>query len=48
MASGSNTDSQGREFGRDGFVQVRVDEEGEVWFGGKTQTVIAGNMDWGS
>ncbi len=41
------TASQGRELGRDGFVQVRVDEEGEVWIGGKTQTIITGNMDWG-
>ena len=42
------TASQGRELGRDGFVQVRVDDEGEAWIGGKTQTVIIGNMDWES
>lgn len=42
------TASQGRELGRDGRVQVRVDDDGEVWIGGKTQTVIQGNMDWGS
>jgi PhzF family phenazine biosynthesis protein len=36
------TASQGRELGRDGFVQVRVDDEGEVWIGGKTQTVVSG------
>ncbi|MFY8207349.1 MAG: PhzF family phenazine biosynthesis protein, partial [Arenimonas sp.] len=42
------TASQGRELGRDGFVQVRVDDEGEVWIGGNTQTVVIGNMDWES
>jgi len=41
------TASQGRELGRDGRVQVRVDAEGEVWIGGKTQTVLSGNMNWG-
>jgi len=40
------TASQGREMGRDGRVQVRVDVEGEVWIGGKTQTVIQGNVSW--
>ena len=40
------TASQGRELGRDGLVQVRVDEDGEVWIGGKTQTVIEGRMGW--
>jgi PhzF family phenazine biosynthesis protein len=38
--------SQGRELGRDGFVQVRVDDEGEVWIGGQTQTVIRGSLGW--
>ncbi len=41
------TASQGRELGRDGLVQVRVDEEGEVWIGGKTQTVVGGSLGWG-
>ena len=41
------TASQGRELGRDGFVQVRVDDEGEVWIGGKTQTVVSGSLGWG-
>jgi PhzF family phenazine biosynthesis protein len=41
------TASQGRELGRDGFVQVRVDDEGEVWIGGKTQTMITGSLGWG-
>ncbi len=40
------TASQGREVGRNGFVQVRVDDEGEVWIGGKTQTVIEGSLSW--
>lgn len=40
------TASQGREVGRDGVVQVRVDDDGEVWIGGKTQTVIEGSLNW--
>jgi len=40
------TASQGREVGRDGFVQVRIDADGEVWIGGKTQTVIEGSLSW--
>lgn len=38
--------SQGREIGRDGRVEVRVDSDGEVWIGGRTQTVIRGTLDW--
>ena len=38
--------SQGRELGRDGRVQVRVDADGEVWIGGQVQQVIAGTLDW--
>jgi PhzF family phenazine biosynthesis protein len=38
--------SQGREIGRDGRVEVRVDADGEVWIGGCTQTVIRGTLDW--
>jgi PhzF family phenazine biosynthesis protein len=38
--------SQGREVKRNGFVQVRIDDEGEVWIGGKTQTVIQGSLSW--
>jgi PhzF family phenazine biosynthesis protein len=41
------TASQGRELGRDGFVQVRVDDKGEVWIGGKTQSVVRGSLGWG-
>jgi PhzF family phenazine biosynthesis protein len=38
--------SQGREVGRDGFVEIEVDAEGEVWIGGLTQTVIDGTFAW--
>ena len=38
--------SQGRELGRDGTVEVRVDDDGEVWIGGRVQPVIAGSIDW--
>lgn len=38
--------SQGRELGRDGRVQVRVDDEGDVWIGGAVQQIILGQLDW--
>jgi PhzF family phenazine biosynthesis protein len=38
--------SQGREVGRDGRIAVRIDDDGEVWIGGRTQTVIRGSVDW--
>jgi PhzF family phenazine biosynthesis protein len=38
--------SQGREVGRDGRVDVRIDADGEVWIGGRSQTVVAGTLDW--
>ena len=38
--------SQGRELGRDGKVQVRVDDEDEVWIGGEVRQVIDGRLDW--
>lgn len=38
--------SQGREVGRDGIVEIAVDDEGEAWIGGQTQTVVAGTLDW--
>lgn len=38
--------SQGRELGRDGKVQVRVDEDGDVWIGGEVRQVIEGHLDW--
>lgn len=38
--------SQGREVGRDGCVEVRIDEDGEVWIGGRVQAVIRGTVEW--
>lgn len=38
--------SQGRELGRDGRVEIHVDEDGEVWIGGQVQAVIAGSATW--
>jgi PhzF family phenazine biosynthesis protein len=38
--------SQGREVGRDGIVYCAVDDEGEAWIGGPTQTVIEGVLRW--
>jgi PhzF family phenazine biosynthesis protein len=37
--------SQGRELGRDGRVEVRLDAD-EVWIGGQVQAVIRGTVDW--
>lgn len=38
--------SQGRELGRDGRVEVRADENGEVWIGGSVQAAIRGELTW--
>ena len=38
--------SQGREMGRDGVVEIEIDAEGEVWIGGRTQTVVEGTLAW--
>ena len=38
--------SRGREIGRDGLVWVEVDDEGEAWIGGQTQTIVNGTLDW--
>lgn len=38
--------SQGREVGRDGVVELRVDEDGAVWVGGRVQAVIRGSVEW--
>lgn len=38
--------SQGREVGRDGWVEVRVDDDGEVWIGGAVQATIRGELVW--
>ncbi|WMJ68178.1 PhzF family phenazine biosynthesis protein [Stenotrophomonas sp. 24(2023)] len=44
--SGQYLASQGREVGRDGRVQVRVDAQGTVWIGGQVQPVIDGHIHW--
>ena len=38
--------SQGREFGRDGRVNIHVDAEGEVWIGDEVQPIIGGTVRW--
>lgn len=38
--------SQGREVGRDGTIEVSVDESGQVWIGGDTTVAIEGTLDW--
>ena len=38
--------SQGREVGRDGRVEVQVDDEDETWIGGFTRTVVDGSLAW--
>ena len=45
-ADGRYVASQGRELGRDGRVQLRVDADGDVWLGGEVQPVIRGSIDW--
>ena len=40
------TSSQGRELGRDGVVEIHVDDAGETWIGGQTITVIEGRVTW--
>jgi PhzF family phenazine biosynthesis protein len=38
--------SQGREVGHDAIIELRVDEAGEVWSGGRVCTVVSGAIDW--
>ena len=38
--------SQGRELGRDGIIEVTVDERGQVWIGGDTAAAIEGSLTW--
>jgi PhzF family phenazine biosynthesis protein len=38
--------SQGREVGFDARLQMRVDDAGRVWSGGRSVTVIRGRIDW--
>jgi PhzF family phenazine biosynthesis protein len=45
-AGGRYVASQGREVGRDGRVEIEVDDQGEAWIGGRVQAVIRGIFDW--
>ena len=45
-AEGGYLASQGREMGRDGRVEVRLDPGNQVWIGGQVQAVIRGSVDW--
>ena len=38
--------SQGREVGFDARLQLRVDDDGEVWSGGRACVVTRGQIDW--
>jgi len=38
--------SQGREVGHDAVIELQVDENGDVWSGGRTVTVVSGHIDW--
>lgn len=38
--------SQGREVGHDAIIELDVDQEGDVWSGGRVVTVVSGGIDW--
>jgi PhzF family phenazine biosynthesis protein len=38
--------SQGREVGHNAIIELQVDDEGEVWSGGRACTVVKGQIDW--
>jgi len=38
--------SQGREVGFDACIELEVDQAGDVWSGGRVQTVVTGTIDW--
>ena len=38
--------SQGREVGYDAIIELQVDEEGEVWSGGRICNVVKGQINW--
>jgi len=38
--------SQGREMGKDAALSVRIDTDGAVWVGGRTDTVVDGTLRW--
>jgi PhzF family phenazine biosynthesis protein len=39
--------SQGREIGHDATLRLRYADDGAVWVGGRTHTVIRGAVRWG-
>jgi len=38
--------SQGREVGHDAIIELSVDDDGQVWSGGRACTVVRGQLDW--
>ena len=38
--------SQGREVGHDAIIELFVDEQGEVWSGGRVCSVVGGQIEW--
>jgi PhzF family phenazine biosynthesis protein len=38
--------SQGREMGHDAAIRIRIDGDGAVWVGGRTQTIVDGTLTW--
>lgn len=38
--------SQGREVGHDAIIELHVDAAGDVWSGGRVQTVVEGHIRW--
>lgn len=38
--------SQGREIGHDATIDLRAQNQQDIWVGGECQTVINGNIDW--
>ena len=38
--------SQGREMGHDAGIDVRIDADGAVWVGGRTNTIVDGHLAW--
>ncbi|KGM51031.1 phenazine biosynthesis protein PhzF family [Lysobacter concretionis Ko07 = DSM 16239] len=44
--NGRYTASQGREVGFDARLQLRIDEDGEVWSGGRVCPIVRGTIDW--
>lgn len=38
--------SQGREIGHDALLHLHVDDAGHIWTGGRTRTIIEGQLHW--